>query len=199
MMGLVSSLEMNETLSNDPDVLDCFDLIYDLFYAIVRHRRDEVLHLTPQFFSAITNLLACFGSTTTETRIGDRVFKRILNKPLELLCPMPKYKSSLVTRLIVQMSQKSMADSTKQNSIKPFAKYIPFLLSCFLTLPATTKRNFGEEEWKLACYYCLDLCDDFGREMILSNLNSGPLVGMRPIYKKLVHEWEHEHRYTGKA
>lgn len=207
MLSIITSLQTNKSSSilqkQIPRVLDCFDLVYNLLYAILRHRREEMVNLIPQFFSSISMLIECFTSPGTLFHSHAGSFRktfsgRVSMRPLALVAPLSSSYSKQITRLFLQMTVKAASYSnTNFNSVKPFAKYVPFFLTNLLAIPTSTRWNITSDEWKEWCFVCLDLCDDHGRDMVLASLNHGSLLGMRVIYKNVVSEWEKNHRYKG--
>ena len=202
MMSIVPSFQTNQKFlqKQSHQILDCFNMVYNVLYAILRHRREEMIQLIPSFFVCISSLFECFTSPDILTHSTGRYNKnfsgKISMRPLASCCPIPVSFSKLISRLFLQMTVKSNPTSDpKFNSIKPFAKYVPFLLTQLLALPTSTRWNISTDEWKSWCFVCLDLCDDHGRDMVLSSLNQGSLIGLRVIYKNLVGDWENNHRH----
>jgi hypothetical protein len=195
-MSILSSLNSNVNISKESNAIVLFDVMYELLYSVIRHRRDEMLHLISLFFSSISCLLDCFVSKGS--KFGDRLFKQLAVEPFALIYPLRPTHAKQLTRLLVQMSQKGLtSENQKVYSTKAFAKYAPFLVLRLLSIQSASKSNLGDE-WQLCCFACLDSCDDHGRSMILASLN-GPMTPLRAIFKSLVSDWEKQHRYQGKA
>jgi hypothetical protein len=169
ILSLATAVEAN-TLQVGEKV---FDLICGLLYTVIRYRREELLNLIPIFFGIIENLIGCFQTANKYTK---------LYKPSSLNTNKELDKTKVV-RILDQLSVKT----GDKDLVKPFAKHAPFLISKIL--------KGGVMEWKMGVFKILDVCDDFGRGMLLAQLD----VGTREVYKRVVQEWESSHRYTGKA
>lgn len=103
------------------------------------------------------------------------------------------------------MTQKPSRDVSDEKSltsqaslyIKPFSKHAPFLLIEFISIQAS-KRPFQADSKKQltnAMYYALQLCSKHGHDFILATLD--PHTNARPLFKKLVTEWESDHKFHG--
>lgn len=206
MMCIISSFQTNQSSlafqkEKSSRILECFDMVYTILYAILRHRREEMIHLIPLFFAYISALVECFTSSDglahNPNEGHNKIFSgKVSMRPMAFCCPVPCSSSKQITRLFLQMTVKSIHSTTnpKFHSIKPFSKYVPFLLTRLVSLPITTRWNISTQEWKEWCFVCLDLCDDHGRDMVLASLS---LTGSRVVYKNLVGDWEKNHRYKG--
>lgn len=174
LLNLPIAVEAN---SFNIELLQVFDGIYQLLYSIIRYRKQELLALIPIFFGNISSLVSCF--TKVETKRKDLYCLTPLPP-----CSLPSEYRHKITRLLEQITHKR----EDNDSIKPFAKHIPFLISKIL-------YSGNVNEWKYCLFVCLDCCDDYGRNMVLAQLD----IGTREVYKRIVTEWEREHRYTGNA
>jgi hypothetical protein len=186
---LCSLQENGELHLSESDSLMLFESYYQILYSLARYRREGLLRLIPLYLQHITVMINCFAPS-----------QDTLGKPLIALATVQhgSQPAKLIPRLIFQLSQKPVSgDGEKIDMVKPFSKHVPFFITQLLHLPSSLKQILGEE-YKLALFGCLDVCDDFGRNMVLAALD-GPLQALRPVYKAVVGEWEKEHRYHGKA
>ncbi|KAJ3300600.1 hypothetical protein HDV03_002061, partial [Kappamyces sp. JEL0829] len=101
MMGLVHSLAHNTNLSQDSRRVECFSLVYDLLYAIIRHRREEMLHLIPQYFASLATLLDCFYTEAPMQKHADVLFHYKGFACLKDLYPLAPHYAKSITRLLV--------------------------------------------------------------------------------------------------
>lgn len=103
---------------------------------------------------------------------------------------------------MTQKPSRDLSDETLLNSqsslyIKPFSKHAPFLLIEFITIQAS-KRSFqaaATQQLTNGMYSLLNLCSRHGNDFILATLD--PHTNARPLFKKLVSEWEADHKFNG--
>jgi hypothetical protein len=171
-LGSVSSLELS---LNIPTHFS-FDLVYNLLYAIIKHRQAELLSLVPQFNQSLSSLLDCFVVDTKNKRGVDKLYKA---HSLGLLDEGNVAYFKKIVRILDQMNG------------KPFAKYAPFMLARLLHL---NLRNEVREEWRYACFACLDSCDDFGKMYLMKAVGNGLMA----VYKGILSDYE-GWKYKGKS
>lgn len=172
MMGSVSSLECSSRIPTEVS----FDLVYNLLYAIIKHRQVELLSLVPQFNQILSSLLDCFVLETKNKRGVDKLYK--------------SHSLGLITEDNISYFKKVVRILDQMNG-KPFAKYAPFMLARLLHL---NLRNEVREEWRYACFACLDSCDDFGKMYLMKALGNSLMA----VYKGILSDYE-GWKYKGKA
>jgi hypothetical protein len=181
---MITSLQTNTQL----DVGDKGDLmfkeIYNLLYALIKFKRAQIIHLIPLFSYCVDALV-----NVQPLAVKTKDFKNA--KKSSIPCLQNKLNNlesgKLVVRLVEEMHQKPRGESDK-----PFTKHVPFLLTTLVHNPHA-KATMGEN-WQLMGYRLLDSCDEYGRKYVLRNIK-----GAEDVYKKLVGEWEANHRYKGNA
>jgi len=191
-MGLIPNFEAGCDSSHYG--VEAFEMIYNLLYAFVKHRKQEMLDMIPQYFSAVMILFDCFVPVNSEqSKFIDKLFT---NRPLNGM-EIEDSQASNITRLLVQISQRSGTEDI--DAKKAFSKYAPFLLSEFLVIFNHLPTNHVlKMEWKRCCFALLDCCNEFGIPAVLASL-TGKLHSLRPVFKQLVSNWENEHKYQGKS
>lgn len=119
--------------------------------------------------------------------------------------PLPPKLAVLYSNIIMSMTQKPSRDVSDDNLltsqtslyIKPFSKHAPFLLLEFIIIQSS-KRPFQAASIQAltnGMYSLLNLCSKHGHAFILATLD--PHTNARPLFKKLVSEWEADHKFNG--
>ncbi|KAJ3218696.1 hypothetical protein HDU67_004478 [Dinochytrium kinnereticum] len=103
--------------------------------------------------------------------------------------------SKTLSRVLQKFAQKQSIQSSaglggSGSQLKPFSKHAPFLISRFVSIQAS-KSRFSPGVYDAlvdGIYSILDICDDYGRESVLANLDlpGTGQKGAKLIYKKIV-------------
>jgi hypothetical protein len=119
--------------------------------------------------------------------------------------PLHQNLASIYSNICMSMTQKPSRDVSDETSltsqsscyIKPFSKHVPFLLIEFITIQCS-KRPFqteAKQQLTIGMYALLNLCNKHGLDFVLATLD--PHTNARPLFKKLVADWEADHRFNG--
>ena len=148
-----------------------------LLNAIVRHQREALIQVIPSFIQVLRELLQNFKFQSLEAFHYSQILSSMTQKPSR------EYLDSTLGTL-------------NASFVKPFSKYVPFLVLEFMTIQSSCTPFEGQVKAELiqGMFSLLDCCHEHGHDYILCQLNGGA----RPLFKNLISEWERCHCYKGK-
>ncbi|KAI8849416.1 Urb2/Npa2 family-domain-containing protein [Chytridium lagenaria] len=193
--------------SGIPYNIKIFEILCRLLQSVLTHRRQSIIHLIPGVCSLVSTLMECLAeneildpSLSTSGPLRARLSGLDIDKKVSL--------ARTLSRVLQKFSQKQgvhagegLSGSTSQ--MKPFSKHAPFLISKFVSIHAS-KRQYSSAVYDAlleGLYSVIDICDDFGRESVLANLDlpGTGQKGAKLLYKKLTSSWKEAARNRNKV
>ncbi|KAJ3105224.1 hypothetical protein HDU97_008378 [Phlyctochytrium planicorne] len=170
-----------------------FDMFCRVLLSMLTHRRVTISHVIPAVSHLVATLMECLREPLSADllHLQDR-FKTMTEDQKTSL-------AKTVSRLLQKFSQKqgfNLGDGQNggTSQLKPFSKHATFIVSRFVSVQAS-KTRFSTAVWDClleGIYSVLDICDDFGRESILANMDlpGTGQKGAKLMYKKIISDWK---------
>ncbi|KAG6885946.1 hypothetical protein C0993_007448 [Termitomyces sp. T159_Od127] len=205
--SLITHFLAGSRVHDNDTTLGIFHKIVNIISALIRLRRDLVIHTLPHLGSVLRQLLAIVRTVRPslgikQTSLVTDTLPRWLNakQPIgvEEVKVLARLLETLTTKYMVRNNAPNSETQKAESLAKPFSKHAAFVLKAYITAmndPLCLLPSEHRKELQRGLYALCSMIGDHNRDaMMVSALDSGGKLTMKTLWK----EYEKQ-RYVGKG
>ncbi|KAG6891424.1 hypothetical protein C0992_007203 [Termitomyces sp. T32_za158] len=205
--SLITNFLAGSCVHDKDTTLEIFHKIINVISALIRLRRDLVIHTLPHLGSVLRQLLVIVRTVRPslgikQTSLVTDTLPRWLNakQPIgvEEVRVLARLLETLTTKYMVRNNAPNSETQKAESLAKPFSKHATYVLKAYITVmndPLCLLPSEHRKELQRGLYALCSMIGDHSRDaMMVSALDTGGKLTMKALWK----EYEKQ-RYVGKG